>query len=444
MMGACRSSGRTIASKVLAAGKPWRSRRTSLSADPDARSPQGLWRRPANPRFLLASLRRTLHSDMTVSGRLFSKTTFDDIIVRRPICLWPPEHAYRATLVSSSGSLRGGNMRILVIGLIALGAAAASIPQAQSQSSARPTIANEADYHRAMKELSNWGRWGNDDELGAANLITPAKRKQAMALVTEGVPVSLAHDVVQEQAADAPTLLERTLNPVLPTGTSDRYQSTGTYHGIVHSHLDSLDCHMMVDGKGYNGVAMEDITATGGCPKGSINALKDGVVTRAILFDATLLPGKATAQGWLEPGTAIHREDLEALEKLEHVKVSAGDVILLYTGRWKRRAALGAWPRETGFAGYHADVAYFMKERGVAFIGGDAYNDVGPSGVTGVRLPLHSLSLVALGTSIFDNLDLGDVADTAKRLNRWEFLFTAAPLRIVKGTGSPINPIATF
>src|SRR6516225_7665960 len=54
-----------------------------------------------------------------------------------------------------------------------------------------------------------------------------------------------------------------------------------------------------------------------------------------------------------------------------NVTVSAGDVILLYTGRWKRRAALGAWPRETGFAGCHADVAYFLKERGVSFIGGD-------------------------------------------------------------------------
>jgi hypothetical protein len=70
-------------------------------------------------------------------------------------------------------------MRILVIGLIALGAVAASLAQAQSQNSARPTIANEADYHRALKELSNWGRWGNDDELGAANLITPAKRRGA-------------------------------------------------------------------------------------------------------------------------------------------------------------------------------------------------------------------------------------------------------------------------
>jgi kynurenine formamidase len=202
---------------------------------------------------------------------------------------------------------------------------------------------------------------------------------------------------------------------------------------------------MMVDGKGYNGRAMEDITAAGGCPKGNINALKDGIVTRAILFDATLLPGKATAQGWLEPGTAIHREDLEALEKLEHVKVSAGDVILLYTGRWKRRAALGAWPRETGFAGYHADVAYFLKERGVSFIAGDGPNDVVPTGLpASVPNPLHRLALVAMGVDIFDNLDFERAVEQARRLNRYEFLFTAAPLRIEKGTGSPLNPLAIF
>ena len=336
-------------------------------------------------------------------------------------------------------------MRILVIGLIALGAVAASIPQAQSQSSARPTMANEADFRRAMKELSNWGRWGNDDELGAANLITPAKRKQALALAKEGLPVSLAHDVAQEKAADAPNILERVLGPVSPTGTTDRYQYTGTYHGIVHSHLDAVDCHMMVDGKGYNGRAMEDIIAAGGCPKGNINVLKDGVVTRAILFDATRLPGKATAQGWLEPGTAIHRDDLEALEKLEHVKVSAGDVILLYTGRWKRRAALGPWPRETGFAGYHADVAYLIKERGVSFIGGDGPNDVLPTGLpASVLNPLHRLALVAMGVGIFDNLDFERGVEQARRLNRYEFLFTAAPLRIDKGTGSPLNPLGIF
>ena len=85
-------------------------------------------------------------------------------------------------------------MRIRVIGLIVLGAAV-SIPYAQAQNKTRPTIANEEDYHRALKELSNWGRWGADDELGAANLITPAKRKQALASAKEGVTISLAHDV---------------------------------------------------------------------------------------------------------------------------------------------------------------------------------------------------------------------------------------------------------
>jgi kynurenine formamidase len=330
-------------------------------------------------------------------------------------------------------------MRILILGIVA------TVLYAQSSTSTHPTITSEADFRKAMKELSNWGRWGNDDELGAANLITPAKRKQALALAKEGIVISLAHDVAQEKAADAPNVLERVLGNVSPNGTTDRYQYTGTYHGVIHSHLDAVDCHIMFEGKGYNGRGMEDITAAGGCPKGNIDALKDGVVTRAILLDATRLPGKAAPQGWLEPGTAIHVNDIEMLEKLEHVKVSPGDVILLYTGRWKRRAAIGPWPNATGFAGYHADVAYFLKERGVSFIGCDGPNDVSPTGLPPeVANPLHRLALVAMGVSIFDNLDFERSVEEAKRLNRYEFLFMAAPLRIEKGTGSPLNPLAVF
>src|SRR5256885_13937586 len=136
-------------------------------------------------------------------------------------------------------------MKILMIGVAAIVVVAGvSLQYAQSQGTARPTIATEEDFRRAMKELSNWGRWGKDDELGAANLITPAKRKQAVALAKEGVSVSLAHDVMQEKAADTPNILERVLGNVNPTGTTDRYQSTGTYHGVSHSHLDSADGHI--------------------------------------------------------------------------------------------------------------------------------------------------------------------------------------------------------
>lgn len=303
-----------------------------------------------------------------------------------------------------------------------------------------------ADYERALESLSNWGRWGDDDELGAANLITSAKRLHAAGLVTEGISVSLAHDIVTESAADASTYLNRDVERVSDTGAADRLQYSGTYHGTIHSHLDSIACHVMVDGKGYNGVSAAEVEAADGCPRGSIHALRDGIFTRGILFDATLLPGKATPEGWLEPGTAVRKADLEALEEIQGVRVEPGDVILLHTGRWIRRAARGPWsPNDDGVAGYHADVAYFMKERGVSFIGHDMWNDVFPHEFSDdVRLPLHRLALVSLGVGIFDNLDFTDVAETARELGRYEFLFTAAPLRIEKGMGSPLNPIATF
>ena len=308
----------------------------------------------------------------------------------------------------------------------------------------RPPMESNQDFQRAMQELSNWGRWGDDDELGQANFITQEKRIAAARLVREGITVSLAHDVVQEDAVDTSAYLNREVISVSPTGAADKLEYTGSYHGTIHSHLDSLDCHIMYEGKGYNGVGYEEVEAADGCPRGSIHAHRNGVITRGVLFDATLLPGRATLDGWLEPGTPITYEDLEILEEIQGIRVQPGDVILLHTGRWIRREALGAWPISDGVAGYHADVAYFLKDRGVAMIGHDMFNDVSPSGVGNISLPLHSLALVSLGVSIFDNLDFTEVAELAKQLGRYEFLFMASPLRIQKGMGSPLNPIAMF
>ena len=308
----------------------------------------------------------------------------------------------------------------------------------------RPPMESNQDFQRAMQELSNWGRWGEDDELGQANFISQEKRIAAARLVREGITVSLAHDVVQEDAVDTSAFLNREVISVSPTGAADKLEYTGSYHGTIHSHLDSLDCHIMYEGKGYNGVGYEEVEAADGCPRGSIHAHRNGVITRGVLFDATLLPGRATLDGWLEPGTPITYEDLEILEEIQGIRVQPGDVILLHTGRWIRREALGAWPISDGVAGYHADVAYFLKDRGVAMIGHDMFNDVSPSGVGNISLPLHSLALVSLGVSIFDNLDFTEVAELAKQLGRYEFLFMASPLRIQKGMGSPLNPIAMF
>ena len=147
---------------------------------------------------------------------------------------------------------------------------------------------------------------------------------------------------------------------------------------------------------------------------------------------------------YLEPGTPIYVEDLEAWERQAGVRVEPGDILLVRAGRWARRAEVGPWATGREAAGLHASVGPWLKERDVAMIGSDYTNDVLPSGVDGVTQPIHQLVLIAMGVRIFDNLDLEAVAEEAARQNRWEFMLSAAPLAVVGGTGSPLNPIATF
>ena len=115
-------------------------------------------------------------------------------------------------------------------------------------------------------------------------------------------------------------------------------------------------------------------------------------------------------------------EDLEAWEKKANVKVGPGDVILLRTGRWARRAKIGPWNVGQNEAGYHASTAPWMKARGVSFIASDVAQDVTPSLVEGMQLPIHTLAITAMGIDIMDNMDLEALAETCARLNRWEFL----------------------
>ena len=302
----------------------------------------------------------------------------------------------------------------------------------------------QADIERMMEELSNWGRWGPDDQLGAANLITPAKRLEAISLVTEGITVSLEHRLLTEEVADVPLPFQRTMlgvpdptgEPPFFGGVSDNYSIS--YHGYSHSHLDSL-CHILYKGQMYNGVSQDTITEDG-CANASIVNLQGGIVTRGVLFD---IPRLKTLE-YLEPGTPIYQEDLEAWEEMAGVTVRPGDAIFIRTGRWARRAETGPWVIAEQAAGLHASTMPWVKARDVSFLGSDAAADVVPSQVEDVRLPVHQLTIVAMGVDLFDNQDLEALAETAARLNRWEFMLVAAPLAVETGTGSPVNALAIF
>jgi len=168
--------------------------------------------------------------------------------------------------------------------------------------------------------------------------------------------------------------------------------------------------------------------------------LKDGVLTRGILIDIPRLKGVP----YLEPGTPITRGDIEMWEAKAGVRMSAGDVVLVRTGRWARRAALGPHSIQTTSAGVHVSAVPLFRARDIAMIGSDAGLDVTPSGVHGVGNPVHTILIVGMGVTIIDNADLERLAETAARLNRWEFLFSAAPIPVTGATGSLINAVATF
>jgi kynurenine formamidase len=305
------------------------------------------------------------------------------------------------------------------------------------------TAVTPADYIRWRTQLRNWGRWGPTDQKGTANLITPAKVKSAAGLVRTGIVVSLAHPVPQEAAVDTPAgaVFHRTTNAISDTNTTDTYQVS--YHGLSTSHTDAF-CHFFFEGQMYNGYAVkENITPETGCKNGSIMGRRDGIVTRGVLYDMPQLKGV----DWIEPGTPITRADLEAWERKSGVKVGPGDVILLYVGRWKRRAARG--PVSGQVAGYYADTIPFFKERDIAFAGHDMNIDWNPRPGWGAEQgipvnPVHQALLVWLGAGIVENLDLEQLAETARRLNRYEFMLTFAPLPVEGGTGSPVNPLAIF
>jgi kynurenine formamidase len=304
-------------------------------------------------------------------------------------------------------------------------------------------------FDRMMTELSNWGRWGKDDQKGAINLITPAKRKQSLSAVKDGVSVSMARTAELKEAVDNPRPVVLTMGgrgrgagsgagtavPTLISGASDTLSIS--YHGFVHTHMDTF-CHRAYKGSMYNGMSMTDVTEAG-CTKGSILNFKDGIVSRGVLMDIPRLKGVE----YLEPGTRIYPEDLEAWAKKANLKVLPGDIVLIRTGRWALRDAKGPWP-SAQLAGLYITGARWLHQHDVAILGSDGASDVHPSGVDQISEPVHALVLVAMGMPIFDNLDLEAVSREAARRNRWEFLLTASPAALPNATGSPLNPIATF
>ena len=291
------------------------------------------------------------------------------------------------------------------------------------------------------EKISNWGRWGKEDERGALNFITDKKRAAAARLVQAGVTVSLATDPAPDNPTPVTHLMHQTgfdAHEVrLMPYTADYFAISP--HGHAVTHLDAL-CHVFWKGKMYNGFDASEVGSRG-ARKCAIDIASDGVVvSRGVLLD---IP-KIKKVEWLEPGDRIFPEDLVAAERDHRVQVEEGDVLLIRNGRARRRKSQGPWNTMQAMPGLDASCLSWLHERKIAVLGSDSASDVVPSGYEGLSRPIHIGTLPVMGVHLIDNADLDAVAATATRLGRYEFQFVMGPLILKRGTASPVNPLAIF
>jgi kynurenine formamidase len=292
-----------------------------------------------------------------------------------------------------------------------------------------------AEVTSLHEQLSNWGRWGPDDQLGSLNFITADVTAAATASVQLGRTVSCARPLPTQPAVDNPTPVAHHMIGTSTEGYGGDYFAVAP-HGFATSHIDAL-CHIFHESKIYNGYPIETVTAHGATKLG-IHHLRSGIVTRGVLIDVPTLRGVDA----LAPGEPIFPEDLEAAESETGAWVGRGDALLVRTGRWRWREVHGPWAPAEGMAGLDASCLPWLHEREVAVLGSDGVSDVLPSRVDDVPMPVHTVAIVAMGVHLLDNLDLDDLMLACAAADRWEFLLVVAPLVLKRGTASPVNPIA--
>src|SRR6202453_2650985 len=234
----------------------------------------------------------------------------------------------------------------------------------------QPAPVTLAEFDEIFEAVKNWGRWGPDDELGTLNYITPDAVRGAAQTVRSGRRVTMAIPMNTSAGPDNPS-------PVI--------------HHVVQGHDIDIGSSGVTFATDYLGLAFHGATAL------DVTAYREGLVGRGVLLDVPRFRGVR----WLEPGEAVTRAELEAVEQAEGVRLGEGDILVFRTGHHRRRLELGAWdngypPGGQGQPGLHVDTIPWMHERKIAAFLPDGDGETVPSNVAGMTFPIHPLQVTAM------------------------------------------------
>jgi kynurenine formamidase len=327
-------------------------------------------------------------------------------------------------------------------------------------------MATMTEFRRVADDVCNWGRWGEDDELGTLNFITAENVRQAASLVKRGKVFPLGVDfgssgpqgafkfrhnpvhVMTIDGGDANTLAEygpKWLQNPLAREVSAYYENGPMRFNDdmiimplqAATQWDALS-HVYYDDRLYNGFPASSVTSLGAFHCGIDKVDCKGITSRGVLLDIVALRGIET---FCELGDPITPDELDDAARTQGVTVARGDVVLVRTGWWARFLETGDGG-EPG-AGLDWRCASWLHDHEVAAVASDNLMVENPvSGVDGVILPMHMLCLRDMGLMLGEYWDLTALAADCAVDGVYEFQLIAPPLRVTGGVGSPLNPIA--
>lgn len=284
--------------------------------------------------------------------------------------------------------------------------------------------------------LSNAGRWGDDDERGTLNFITPQHTVAAAALIRSGRVIPASHVFTMEATPRKPRAgYHRMLFRENRSSAVDAVMIEP--HGYEITHIDALG-HAGLDGRSYNDRSFEEIITRDGLTFASVLPLADGIATRGVLLD---IP-RSQDRAWLERGEEVTVADLELAESWAGVTAARGDALVVRTGLDARERSTGQMTYDVR-TGLGSDCIAWLADREVALFGGDCIEKL-PSGDAQYSHPLHSVGLARMGLVLVDHIAVEALADACVEERRWEFFLAIGPLRIPKATGSPVNSLCIF
>jgi len=305
-------------------------------------------------------------------------------------------------------------------------------------------LPTEAEVRAYFQDRRNWGRWGRDDEVGAVNLITPAKRASAARLARSGRSVSLSRPFPKEPGPGNAFPAQHWMR-TLPRGrggfAADYYGIF--YHGVASTHLDAL-CHTWDDVGMWNGRDPRKEITFDGAMFGAVDRWADGILTRGVLLD---VPGHR-GEPHVTQDRPVHGWELEEVCRARGIQLEPGDAVCVYSGREAWQAAHPDTPYGRPFGGgtserpgLHVSCLPFLRDHDVAVLVWDMMDHM-PIGYD-VPWAVHG-AIFAYGVALLDNALLEPLARACQEEGRDEFLLVIAPLRVPGGTGSPANPLAVL